>query len=56
MTTDAREPELEELQPHAVTSGDNAEANSSFDYGIIAPTRTSEHTFTQPGQHPFSAY
>ena len=46
MTKDAREPELEELQPHAVTSGENAEANSRFDYGIMTPTRTSEHTFT----------
>jgi hypothetical protein len=56
MTTDAREPGLEELQPHAITSGEYAEANSSFDYGIMTPTRTFEHTFTQPGQHPFSAY
>jgi plastocyanin len=40
-------------QPHTVMSGENAEADGRFDSGILAPTRTFEHTFTQPGQHPY---
>jgi plastocyanin len=42
-----------DLQPHTVTSGENAEADGRFDSGIMAPTRTFEHTFTQPGQYPY---
>ena len=42
-----------DLQPHTVTSGENAEADGRFDSRILAPTRTFEHTFTQPGQHPY---
>ena len=42
-----------DLQPHTVTSGENAEAGDRFDSGMMAPTRTYEHTFTQPSQHPY---
>ena len=42
-----------DLQPHTVTSGENAEADGRFDSGIMAPTRTFQHTFTQPGQYPY---
>ena len=38
-----------DLQPHAVTSGENSEAHDWFDSGMMAPTRTFEHAFTQPG-------
>lgn len=42
-----------DLQPHTIMSGENAEADGRFDFGILAPTRTFEYTFTQPGQHPY---
>jgi plastocyanin len=42
-----------DLEPHTVTSGENAQADGRFDSGIMAPTRTFEHTFTQPGQYPY---
>ena len=42
-----------DLQPHTVMSGENAEADGRFDSGILAPTITFEYTFTQPGQHPY---
>lgn len=38
-----------DLKPHTVTSGENADAGDRFDSGMMAPTRTYEHTFTQPG-------
>jgi plastocyanin len=34
-----------DLQPHTVMSGENAEADGRFDSGILAPTRTFEHAF-----------
>ncbi len=42
-----------DLEPHSVTSGENAQADRRFDSGIMAPTRTFEHTFTQLGQYPY---
>ncbi len=42
-----------DLQPHTVMSGENAEADGRFDSGILAPTSTFEHTFTQLGPHPY---
>ncbi len=42
-----------DLQPHTVMTGENAEADGRFNSGILAPTRTFEHTFTEPGQHPY---
>jgi plastocyanin len=42
-----------DLPLHAVASSENAEADDRFDSGMMAPTRTFEHTFTQPGQHPY---
>jgi len=42
-----------DLQPHTVTSGENAEAGDRFDSGMMAPTRKYEHTFTQPSQHSY---
>lgn len=42
-----------DLEPHSVTSGKNAQADGRFDSGIMAPTRTFEHTFTQLGQYPY---
>ena len=38
-----------DLPLHAVASSENAEADDRFDSGIMAPTRTFEQTFTQPG-------
>lgn len=42
-----------DLEPHSVTSGENAQADGRFDSGIMAPTRTFEQTFTQLGQYPY---
>jgi plastocyanin len=38
-----------DLPLHAVASSENAEADDRFDSGMMAPTRTFEHTFTQTG-------
>lgn len=42
-----------DLEPHSVTSGENAQADGRFDSGIMAPSWTFEHTFTQLGQYPY---
>jgi plastocyanin len=43
----------DDSEPHTATSGQNARADGRFDSGIMAPTRTFEHTFTEPGEYPY---
>jgi plastocyanin len=43
----------DDSEPHTATSGQNARADGRFDSGIMASTRTFEHTFTEPGEYPY---
>jgi plastocyanin len=46
----------DDSQPQTPTSGQNAQANGRFDFCILAPAATFEHTFTEAGKYPSSAY
>jgi plastocyanin len=43
----------DDLQPQTPTSGQNAQANGRFDFCILAPAATFEHTFTEAGKYPY---
>jgi glucose/arabinose dehydrogenase/plastocyanin/sugar lactone lactonase YvrE len=43
----------DDSQPHTATSGENATPDGRFDSGIMAPSGTFEHTFTEAGEYPY---
>ena len=43
----------DDSQPHTATSGENATPDGFFDSGIMAPSATFEHTFTEAGEYPY---
>jgi plastocyanin len=43
----------DDAQPHTATSGQNATPDGTFDSGIMAPSATFEHTFTEAGEFPY---
>ncbi len=42
-----------DAQPHTATSGENATPDGRFDSGIMAPSATFDHTFTEAGEYPY---
>ena len=43
----------DDSQPHTATSGEDATPDGNFDSGIMAPTATFGHTFTEADEYPY---
>ena len=43
----------DDLQPHTVTSGEDATPDGRLDSSIMAPGATFSHTFTEAGEYPY---
>ena len=43
----------DDVQPHTVSSGENATPSGLFESGIMAPGATFQHTFTEAGEYPY---
>jgi plastocyanin len=43
----------DDAQPHTVSSGENVTPSGLFEWGIMPPGATFQHTFTEAGEFPY---